>query len=94
MTSYQRRLRDIAYLKQSLEETRELCEAIVERAASEGHPVTIPFAKRGIKDTDFITDIDQFAMRLHVTEKMPNERPPCEKCGKRHMLLRACGKVR
>lgn len=67
MNSYQRRKRDIQYLRQVIKETRALCCAIVGYAKKEGHEIKVPLAFRGIAGDDFITDINDFSMYLSIT---------------------------
>ena len=66
MTSYQRRLREIAFHKQRAQDLEQLVFALVDDLKARNVEVRIPLAGQGIAGDTFINDVNggEFAMRL------------------------------
>lgn len=79
MTSYQRRLKDIAYWKQRGEELESIIREMLRTMRRHGLPVVVPGVT--ITEVDFLTDVNSGEWGMSVANKVVNEAAQGEKIG-------------
>lgn len=79
MTSYRRRLRDIAYHEQCVRELEAMVTAYAYALIRSGKP--LPLIARGIKGTDFLTPYNSGVFQLSLTTHPEHKRDARPKAG-------------